>query len=142
MEDLTRDQVAAMEREARSIAAIEGDAQRSATFGAFAAMCGQLRRMMDEAGGGPLKGVQIWRTVETLLAREKGRAGALVVVVPRQGMAGAGIGLFNLVETAKLVLPESRRAYFGEAAASAYETAIANAVPTARNPNGEDPRVV
>ena len=134
MGDLTRDQVAAMEQEALRVAAVQDDVERAGQYEAFAAMCAQLLRYMDAAGS--LRGVQIWTTVEKILMREKGHAGALGVVVPRRGTAGAGIGLFNLVEAARLHLPESRRAFLADIAAGAYETAMAQAEVAPQHPNG------
>lgn len=134
--NLRRDQVARLEQEALQKAALRDDVHEAETFEVYAAALKQLGVAMDALAR--LKGMQIWLTAEAYLAREKGHAGVIVLVVPRRGVAGAGIGVFSLLEASALMLPESRRAYFGELGAAAYETAFAQAEAAPQNPNGAD----
>jgi len=129
---LTREQVERLKDDAAERMNAEGE---SDVWQVYHSAMVQLCAAMDVLQG--LRGVQIWAMAEKQLREQKGSSGLLVVVVPGKAAAGAGVATFPLLEVHQLRLHESKVKYFGDVAAAAFETAIAQATAgPEQRPNG------
>lgn len=77
----------------------------------------------------------VWEQTEKVLAAQKDGTGLLLLVMPYRGGTGVGASTFVITEVANLVIPESRKKYFGEIAHAAWNQA-ATAIARTRERNG------
>jgi len=136
---LTHEQVREVRKKCRQIEAVRqsaGDDEGAKKLRDLGDIYQQLEETMESLAA--LRGLQIWRKAEEVMAEGKGREGLLLVMVPRGAARGAGVATFDLQQVAQgMVLAETRLRYFGEIAVGAYGVAVDMAIAGPKFENGE-----